>query len=107
MQVQTIAVWDIDRKKKETDIILIDLRETEEYNKGHIEGAICQPYDVLIKEIENLDKQKKFILYCDRGNASLMLGIEMAAKGYEVYTVLGGYLAYKRMKQKENRFKKK
>ena len=98
MQVQTIAVWDIESKIKEKDTLLIDLREKEEYDKEHIVGAVSLPYDKMIKQIENLNKQKKFILYCDRGNASLMLGMELAAKGYVVYTVLGGYLAYKRMK---------
>lgn len=107
MQVQTIAVWDIEQKLQEEDILLIDLREKEEYDDEHIKGAISLPYDEIVKEVETLDKQKKFILYCDRGNASLMVGMKLAAKGYEVYTVLGGYLAYKRMKQKENKFRRK
>lgn len=107
MQVQTIAVWDIEKKVKEKDILLIDLREKKEYDKEHIEGAISIPYDKMVTKFESMDKQRKFILYCDRGNASLMLGMDMATKGYTVYTVLGGYLAYKRMKKKENNFRRK
>ena len=93
MQVQTIAVWDIEKKVKEKDILLIDLREKKEYDIEHIEGAISIPYDKMITKFESMDKQR--------------LGMDMATKGYTVYTVLGGYLAYKRMKKKENNFRRK
>lgn len=103
MQVQTIAVWDVEKKLQEDNVLLIDLREKEEYEKEHIDGAISIPYDKMLEKVEKIDKQKKLVLYCDRGNASLMSGMELAKKGYDVYTVLGGYLAYKRMKQKRKK----
>lgn len=99
MEVQTIAVWDVAEKLKEKKAILIDLREKEEYDSEHMEGAIWIPYDTVVDEISRFDKKQVLILYCDRGNASLMAGRVLAGKGYTVYTILGGFLAYKRMKR--------
>lgn len=101
MQVQTIAVWDIQEKLKQSQTTLIDLRDKEEYDSEHIEGAIWIPYDQIMEKIKFYDAQKQIILYCDRGNASFIAARELATQGYKVYTVLGGFLAYKRMKQKK------
>lgn len=104
VKVQTIAAWDLEKKRKETKAILVDLREQEEYNSGHIPGAVWIPYEQLLKKPDIFDKSQELILYCDRGNASLMTGRILGEKGYNVYTVLGGYRAYKRMNEKDKTF---
>ena len=45
MEVQVIAVWDLDKVLEDTKALLIDLREREMYEKGHIPGAISVQYE--------------------------------------------------------------
>ena len=51
--------------------IFIDARDIEDYDRGHIKGAINIPYESYDK-IESLDSEKLYITYCDGGeNCSL------------------------------------
>jgi rhodanese-related sulfurtransferase len=46
------------------DVIVIDVRSVEEYERGHIEGAISAPIDHLPKLMNKLSKEIEIIAYC-------------------------------------------
>lgn len=105
MEVQMIAVWDMEKYVKEYGLCMIDLRENSEYLKGHIPGAVSIPYEENESCFQNMSvdneccfhlmpMEHKYLLYCDRGNTSLLLGKQMGECGYCVYTLSGGYLAF-------------
>lgn len=95
MGVQIIAAWDtwklIEAKKAQ----LIDLRAEEEYEKSHIYGAVSMPYEGEVEKYEVLDENQVILLYCERGNTSLFVGKYLGECGYCVYTISGGFKAYK------------
>lgn len=101
VEVQIIAVWDIEQKLKE-GCILVDLREYEEYEKEHIPGAICITYeeDTFFDKIKIALDAPALIFYCERGNTSLLVGRKLAEQGKKVYTISGGFYAYKRVHRK-------
>ncbi|MEE1313802.1 MAG: rhodanese-like domain-containing protein [Lachnospiraceae bacterium] len=68
--------------------ILIDVRESEEYNKHHLKGAINIPYDDIAKT--KFQKEAIYIVYCDNGMQSMRAARDMALEGYRVYNVIGG-----------------
>lgn len=45
-------------------VLLIDVRPNEEYNSGHIEGAISIPLSELAEKIETLSNNKEIVAYC-------------------------------------------
>lgn len=64
--------------------ILIDVRTLEEYNEGHLDGAINIPYDVIENTIDNytdIKKDTNIVIYCRSGNRS--------KKAYETLKELG------------------
>ncbi len=70
---------------------LVDARSPEEYEKGHLCGAINIPYtDIhgLAKEMLK-DKNRKVIVYCATGKRSEQSHISLDYLGYDVY-YLGG-----------------
>jgi len=73
--------------------MIIDLREEDEFRKGHISGAYNLPYDRLDKVV--LRKDMVYIMYCERGSASMAAAKELSKKGYYVKSVVGGILAYR------------
>lgn len=73
--------------------MIIDLREEEEYRKGHIFGAYNLPYERIDRM--TLRKDVTYIMYCERGSASMAAAKELSKKGYHVKSVVGGILAYR------------
>lgn len=87
--------WDtLMQNKDRKDWLVIDLREGKEYEEEHFPGAIHQDQDDLEENIESIFKTyhpSKIILYCDRGNVSLLLARDLGQQGYPVVSLGGGY----------------
>ena len=49
---------------------LIDVRELDEYEEGHIPGVTLIPLNALPQYLETLDKSLEYIMVCRRGNRS-------------------------------------
>lgn len=93
-QLETISPKMLDYYVGRRDAFIIDLREPAQFGKSHIKGAINLPYGEFDYE-RKLPKEKILVLYCDRGNASLLAGRELAKRGFKVRSVTGGFLAYR------------
>lgn len=73
---------------KRDDVIVIDVRKPEQYEAGHLKGAVNIYYDRFmdgrIEELPDLDQP--ILVYCDYGGLSGIVGDELVAQGYtEVY----------------------
>lgn len=68
------------------DEVLLDVRTEAEYNQGHIAGAIN--FDIssptIMKDIDNLDQFKTYIVYCRSGGRSHLASMIMKQKGLKV-----------------------
>ena len=91
----------------ERDIVLIDVREPEEYRAGHIASATSFPRGVLemklqthpdfVNESEPLEKMATLPIYliCRSGARSAFAAESLHRMGFEnVYSVAGGMLAW-------------
>lgn len=94
MSLLTIAAKDLGQYIGE-DTIIIDLREPEEYVQGHIPNAVNIPYEGVNETKMDYPKDKILILYCDRGNASLLIGRHWSKMGYRIVNIYGGFRAYR------------
>lgn len=79
---------------KEEDVLLVDVRNSDEYKENHLLNSINIPaYEIL--RIKDLEKNKKrcIILYCSRGSRSMAACQILADVGYEkVFNLYGGVL---------------
>lgn len=92
--VETISAKMLDYYVGRSDAFIIDLREEKEYRAGHVKGAHNIPYEEF-EEGRSFPKGKILVLYCDRGGASLKAAKQLAQKGYETRSVIGGFQAYR------------
>lgn len=92
--VETISAKMLDYYVGRRDALIIDLREKEEYEAGHVKGAVNVPHTQIEEPLE-FPKGKKLVLYCDRGGASLMIARQLAKRGYQTRSVIGGFQAYR------------
>ena len=75
------------------NFVIIDVRTPEEYASGYIEKAINLDYysETFADELDKLDKDKTYLIYCRSGNRSGKALDMMAELGFaEVYNMLGG-----------------
>ena len=93
MEFQTISVREFEEYRKAPDTWVIDLRSPEEYQELHVEGARNIPFEKLDMYRKYLPKDKRYILYCDRGSASLMAARTLSRDGLRTATVVGGMQA--------------
>ena len=49
---------------KKGDVILLDVRPSDEYAKAHLPFAVSVPISELQKELKNLPKNKEIVAYC-------------------------------------------
>ena len=73
--------------------ILVDVRSEQEYEEGHMEGAILLPeYDIKKKAVDLLpDKNMDIIVYCSSGTRSKKAQSELQNMGYtKVYNLYNG-----------------
>lgn len=75
---------------------LLDVREPEEYGRGHIPGARLIPLGELEQRHEELDRDKGIIAYCRSGRRSLGASVLLRGLGFnEVYNMGGGMLEWR------------
>ena len=76
----------------ENDFIILDVREQDEFEGGHIPGAILIPYT----EIENMademipDKNALILVYCRSGRRSKIASESLGKLGYTNIKEFGG-----------------
>ncbi len=76
---------------------LVDVREPEEFEEGHIVGAILidvNAQDFLEKALATLDKQRPVAVYCRSGRRSARAASMLASQGFKVTNLGGGVLAW-------------
>lgn len=90
MEFETISVKQMLSFMGKKSTVIVDLREAQAYETEHIMGAINVPYERLETDMPRLQIYQNIILYCERGNISLLAAREMAKKGFYVMTLYGG-----------------
>jgi rhodanese-related sulfurtransferase len=93
----TTGPVELDRMiKSGEDIIVIDVREREDYLKGHIPGALSLPKDEW-GSLKGLSKDKTNILYCYTAVCHLAAtaAVEFAGKGFPIMELDGGFEEWK------------
>ena len=74
--------------------IIIDVRKTEDFRKGHIPMAIHLPMEKIEGGRITLPKNKTLIVYCETGGASMKAARILDDKGYQVINCVGGIKDY-------------
>ena len=64
-------------------LIVVDVRDPEEYAAGHIPGAINLPLNKFAAGSGGLDKEKKIVVYCNSGGRSYGAYKKLIKLGYK------------------------
>jgi len=67
----------------ENGALIVDVRTTEEYKDGHIEGSLNIPLDEIGKAMSWLQKDVPTVVVCASGSRSAHAVMVLKANGYE------------------------
>lgn len=79
--------------KDNHNIVIVDVRPQEKFDKGHIPGAINVPVTEITDQtaVAFPDKKADILVYCGTGEKSRVAAIRLAKLGYEhVIEITGG-----------------
>ncbi len=76
--------------------VIVDVRRQDEYNEGHIPGAVCIPNESIGSEMpeELPDPDQVILVYCRSGNRSRQASEKLAAMGYTRIYEFGGIISW-------------
>ncbi len=81
------------RAMQQPDVWLLDVRRPEEFAAGHLPGARNLDYlgEPFLDELEQLDPEATYLVYCNSGRRSLRTCVLMQNSGFKrVFNLDGG-----------------
>ena len=78
----------------EEGYVILDVRTQEEYNQGHIPGAIVIPHEEIADKAEEAltDKDQLILVYCRSGRRSKIAAEALVELGYTNIKEFGGII---------------
>lgn len=79
---------------KEKDYVILDVRTAEEYNEGHINGAVLIDHEEIRQKAQTVipDKNKMILVYCRSGRRSKIAAAHLCELGYKNVLEFGGII---------------
>jgi rhodanese-related sulfurtransferase len=78
-------------------IFLLDVRTPEEYQQGHLQGAVLIPINEIERRLGEISHSKPILVYCAVGSRSDKVGGFLAGKGFKnVYQMSDGIVGWYR-----------
>ena len=97
IKYKDLHVEEFKEKMVEPDTVILDVRDESEMVEGFIEGyeLINMFSPDFIDRLEDLDRDKTYLVYCRSGNRSAQTCGLMTRMGFErVYNLNGGIMAW-------------
>jgi rhodanese-related sulfurtransferase len=99
--IPEITAHELNEKlKNKTKVVLIDVRQPEEFKSGHVPGAKLIPLGELGQRAKELPKDKEILCICASGNRSSSAARMLASQGFNAINVRGGMFAWSRTQLK-------
>jgi rhodanese-related sulfurtransferase len=97
-EISVQAAYDLIQKNKDNpDFIIIDVRTADEFNSGHLAGAVLLDYysPYFKTTLDTLERNKEYLVYCKtgiRGTAAVRIMIDLGFN--RVHNLSGGIVQW-------------
>jgi len=93
--MKEISVMEVQQSLEQgQEINLIDVREVDEVESGHIPGIIHIPLGLLEFRMHELNKNEPYVMVCRSGGRSGNATQFLESQGFDVSNMVGGMLAW-------------
>lgn len=92
-RITEIAPTEAMAARSDADVVFLDVREPNEWNLGHVPGAVHIPRGQLEGRIESIvDRDKRVVVYCAGGSRSALAADTLKQMGYDhAESLRGGF----------------
>jgi|688.fasta_scaffold80814_2 rhodanese-related sulfurtransferase len=92
---KTVMMNELEQLIKKGPIHILDVREPEEFEEGHIPGALLTPISDFMNHINKIEKNKHYFIVCYSGARSQVVADYLGKNGFQVTNVMGGMSLYR------------
>jgi rhodanese-related sulfurtransferase len=80
-----------ERRRRGEEMLLVDVREPEEYELARVEGARLLPLSLFNEWATSLDREQETVFICHHGIRSAQVCAFLARQGFtKIYNLAGG-----------------
>ncbi len=72
---------------------ILDVRTEDEFNSGAIKNSVNAPLSQIRKFSESLDRNRKYVIYCQTGSRSSVAAFMLNQRGFNTVALKGGLMA--------------
>ncbi|MDX1544222.1 MAG: rhodanese-like domain-containing protein [Christiangramia sp.] len=96
-EIPYISVEELRMYQLDSNVVILDARESEEYEVSHIKNATFVGYNEFdISGLTEYPKEKRIVVYCSLGVRSEKIGNKLQKAGFEnVWNLYGGIFSWK------------
>lgn len=93
--IDAVSAKKIIDENAQGSVTILDVRQPQEYENGHIPGASLIPLPEIKDRIDEIDQEKPVVVYCAIGGRSRIAAQMLSGKGFSrVYNLSGGIKAW-------------
>jgi thiosulfate sulfurtransferase len=90
--VKQLSPEEAERLLADGGLVVIDVRDQESFNQGHLEGAIQLSVADMKGFCQTTPKNQAILVYCYHGISSQAVGQHLQDQGFlTVYSLIGGF----------------
>lgn len=93
--VEHVSVHDLAEAISRDEAYVVDVRESYEYEAGHVPGAVHVPLFLVPLKYTEFPSDRPLYLICETGNRSYQAGLFLARNGIASRNVEGGTSAWR------------
>ncbi|GAB3163643.1 MBL fold metallo-hydrolase [Telluribacter humicola] len=90
--IESITAEQLAEQIKGENLTVVDVRKPNEYEAGHVEGALNLPLDYISEQMAEYPKDKTIYLHCAGGYRSMVAASILKSRGFDkVMDIKGGF----------------
>jgi rhodanese-related sulfurtransferase len=93
-KTKTLAPAEAGQAHRDGDLVLVDVRQSQEWRSGVVPGALRIPLHELSHRIGELPSEGRVAFVCRSGHRSLLAARQARRRGIDVASVKGGMIAW-------------
>ena len=94
-QIREVETAEADAMRAGEGVVVLDVREPDEYAAGHVAGAVNVPLSQLRTRHGELPRDRKLAVYCAAGQRAYYATRFLLQNGYDAANLSGGYTTYR------------
>ena len=94
MSADQIPAVDVESAAAASDVVILDVREYEEWMSGRAPTAVHIPMSELTARVDEIDRTKRVICVCRSGNRSARVTAWLRQQGFDAINMTGGMSAW-------------